>query len=74
MIHEQNTKTLEKMLELAQFGAEGHRTRWKVEFRVFISYITVLLLSLYQVNRPKDPINTYFVLPLAKEHLYSINQ
>ena len=56
MSHEQNTRTLEKMLELAQFGAEGHRARWQVEFRVFISYITVLVLGLYQVNKPEDPI------------------
>lgn len=34
MSHEQNTKTLEKMLELAQFGAEGHRARWQVEFPI----------------------------------------
>ena len=56
MSHEQNTRTLEKMLELAQFGADGHRERRQVEFRVFISYITVLVIGLYQVNKPEDSI------------------
>ena len=56
MSHEQNARTLEKMLALAQFGADGHKERRQVEFRVFISYITVLVISLYQVNKPKDPI------------------
>ena len=56
MSHNQNTKTLEKMLELAQFGADGHTERRQVEFRVFISYITVLVIGLYQVNKPEDPI------------------
>ena len=56
MIHEQNTRNLEKMLELAQFGADGHRERLQVEFRIFISYITVLVLGLYQVNKPENPI------------------
>ena len=56
MSHEQNIKTLEKMLELAQFGAEGHRARWQVEFRIFISYITLLVIGLYQINKPEDPM------------------
>ena len=56
MIHEQNARTLEKMLALAQFGADRHKERLQVEFRVFISYITVLVLGLYQVNRPENPI------------------
>ena len=56
MSHEQNARTLEKMLALAQFGADGHKERRQVEFRVFISYITVLVIALYQVNKPKDPI------------------
>ena len=54
--HEHNTKTLEKMLELAQFGAEGHRARWQVEFRIFISYITLLVIGLYQINKPENPM------------------
>lgn len=56
MCHAQNTSNLEKMLELAQFGADGHRERRQVEFRVFISYMTLLVLALYQINKPEDPI------------------
>ena len=74
MIHEQNTRTLEKMLELAQFGADGHRGRRQVEFRVFISYITVLVLGLYQVNKLEDPIfqgsdNAWLLMLLLLIHL-----
>ena len=56
MYHAQNTSNLEKMLELAQFAASGHSERRQLEFRIFISYITLLALFSYQVVRPEDSI------------------
>ena len=42
----------ERMVQLAEFGANRHDERRQVEFRVFISYITLLALALYQVSKP----------------------
>ena len=38
----------ERMLQLAEFGAKRHNERRQVEFRVFISYTTLLVFALYQ--------------------------
>ena len=43
-------------MELAQLGADGHRERRQIEFRVFILDITLLVIGLYQVNKPEDPM------------------
>ena len=45
-----------KMVELAKFGANRHSERRQLEFRIFISYITLLSLFFYYVVKPKDPI------------------
>ena len=39
----------QKMLELAEFGAKRHDDRRTVEFRIFISYMTPLILAFYYV-------------------------
>ena len=44
------------MLELAKFGADGHRERRQLEFRIFVAYITLLALLFYQVIKPEDAI------------------
>ena len=53
---QQNTKNLASTLELAKFGADRHNERRQLEFRIFISYITLLALALYHVLKPEDPI------------------
>ena len=37
------------MLQLAEFGVKRMEQRRSVEFRIFISYITLLVLGLYQL-------------------------
>ena len=37
-----------KMLALAELAADGHKERRQVEFRVLISYVTILALASYQ--------------------------
>ena len=52
----QDRNNLEHMLELAKYGAERHNERRFVEFRIFISYITVLSLIFYHAIKPEDAI------------------
>ena len=52
----QDRNNLEHMLELAKYGAERHNERRLVEFRIFISYITVLGLIFYHAIKPEDAI------------------
>ena len=40
-----------KMLALAETGAKWHNDRRQVAFRIFISYMTLLVLAFYQVVR-----------------------
>ena len=42
---------LQSMLELAEFGAKRHDDRRTVEFRIFISYMTPLILAFYYLIR-----------------------
>lgn len=39
----------QRMLQLAEIGAKWHNDRRQVAFRIFISYMTLLVLALYQV-------------------------
>ncbi len=41
----------ERLLALAEFGAKRHEDRRQVEFRVSISYITLLALAFYHFNK-----------------------
>ena len=52
----QDRNNLAHMLELARYGAERHHERRNVEFRIFISYITVLGLIFYHAIKPEDAI------------------
>lgn len=35
----------ERMMQLAEYGASRHNDRRQIEFRIFISYVTLLLLA-----------------------------
>ena len=50
-----NKDDFEKMLALAEFSAERMEQRRTVEFRIFISYMTLLVLALYQLLK-QNPI------------------
>ncbi len=52
----QDNHNLEHMLELSKLGADGHKERISIEFRIFVSYLTGLALLFYQVNKPEDSI------------------
>ncbi len=52
----QDNRNLEHMLELSKLGADGHKERRELEFRIFVSYLTGLALLFYQINKPEDPI------------------
>ena len=41
----------EKMVQLAEFGARRHDERRQVEFRIFIAYMTLLVLAFYQIDK-----------------------
>ena len=41
----------ERMMTLAEFGAERHNERRQVEFKVFISYTTLLAFAVYQAYK-----------------------
>ncbi len=51
----------ERMMQLAEFGARLHNERRQVEFRVFISYTTLLALAVYYVykNNSFDLLNDH---------------
>lgn len=57
----------QRMLALAEFAAvriEGRRT---VEFRIFISYITLLVLALYQLIKQQNPLYGFFKLTIQTD-------
>ena len=45
----QNEKKFEEMLQLAEFGAKRMAGRRSTEFKIFVSYMTLLVLALYQL-------------------------
>ena len=50
----------QKMLQLAEFGAKRLEERRSVEFKIFISYTTLLVLALYQLIKQQNPIHDFF--------------
>lgn len=50
----------QEMLQLAEFGAKRLEERRSVEFRIFISYTTLLVLALYQLIKQQNPIYDFF--------------
>ena len=49
-----NKDDFERMVRLAEFGANRHDERRQVEFRVFIAYNTLLVLAFYQFEKIND--------------------
>ena len=49
MNNNQAKDNFQRMLDLAEFSAKRHNDRRSVEFKVFISYMTPLILTFYQV-------------------------
>ena len=46
---DKDRENLQGMLELAEFGAKRHDDRRSIEFRIFISYMTLLILAFHQI-------------------------
>ncbi len=46
---DKDRENLQGMLDIAEFGAKRHDDRRTVEFRIFISYMTLLILAFYQI-------------------------
>ena len=46
---DKDKENLQGMLDLAEFGAKRHDDRRSIEFRIFISYMTLLILAFYQI-------------------------
>ena len=55
----------DKMLALAELGAKQHNDRRQVEFRIFISYITLLALAFYQLIKVNNFNVSWWVIGLA---------
>ena len=49
MDHKKIADDFQRMLQLAEVGAKWHDDRRQVTFRIFVSYMTLLVLALYQV-------------------------
>lgn len=61
--------SFQRMLALAEFGVKRMEERRAVEFRVFISYITLLVLALYQLVKQQNPIHVFIKLILPKDSI-----
>ena len=48
----------DKMMQLAEYGASRHNDRRQIEFRIFISYVTLLLLGMYQIDKLKPLVES----------------
>lgn len=64
-----NIDPFQRMLDLAEFGVKRMEERRAVEFRVFISYITLLVLALYQLVKQQNPIHVFIKLILPKDSI-----
>ena len=56
-----DNETLDRMLCIAEFGAKRHDDRRTVEFRIFVSYMTPLILAVYYAFK----LNCNHVLPVS---------
>ena len=55
----------QRMLQLAEVGAKWHDDRRQVTFRIFVSYMTLLVLALYQVIKllgEKDVVIPWWII------------
>ena len=50
-----NKEKFDNLLQLAEFGAKRIEERRSTEFRIFISYSTLLVLVLYQLIKQTSP-------------------
>ena len=41
----------ERMMQLAEYGVNRHNDRRQIEFRIFISYVPLLVLGFYQIDK-----------------------
>ena len=56
------------MLELADFGAKRMEERRSIEFKIFISYMTLLVLALYQlIKKHSFNVGSLISLPFKQE-------
>lgn len=55
------------MLQLAEFGVKRSEERRSIEFRIFISYMTLLVLALYQLIKQQNPTSVFRQLIIQKE-------
>ena len=66
MASNQDNENLQRMLELAEFAAQRLNGRRTVEFRIFISYMTPLILAFYYVIKLDvdlfDSINWWLII------------
>ena len=49
-----NKDDFDRMMQLAEFGARRHDERRQVEFRIFIAYMTLLVLAFYRIDKISD--------------------
>ena len=67
----------QKMLELAEFGAKRHDDRRTVEFRIFISYMTPLILAFYYLIKLDadlfDSVSGRLILVVSVVYLLTIH-
>ena len=59
----------QRMLNLAEFGVKRMEERRAFEFRIFISYITLLVLALYQLIKQQNPIHDFFKPIIQKDSI-----
>ena len=64
-----NQNKFQEMLQLAEFGAKRLEERRSVEFKIFISYTTLLVLALYQLIKQQNPIHDFFKLIIQKDSI-----
>ena len=57
----------QRILSLAEFGVKRMEERRTVEFRIFISYITLLVLALYQLSKQQNSIHDFFKSIIQKD-------
>ncbi|MYB92797.1 hypothetical protein F4167_03950 [Candidatus Poribacteria bacterium] len=59
--------SFQRILSLAEFGVKRIEERRTVEFRIFISYITLLVLALYQLSKQQNSIHDFFKSIIPKD-------
>ncbi|MDE0015081.1 MAG: hypothetical protein OXU51_02765 [Candidatus Poribacteria bacterium] len=59
--------SFQRILSLAEFGVKRMEERRTVEFRIFISYITLLVLALYQLSKRQNSIHDFFKSIIPKD-------